>query len=229
MQASPRCPRDEQPLEVVHRVDGKLEVDVCRTCGGVWLDSHELAELCPTASHFGDRREEVLLTELARSDDGRLSASMLRCPKCAAGEGTAPPVEILVAQAKLDFCTECGGIWLDAEEAAALVRDPPREAGTVRAAATPFRQAATDLAAIGKTRCSSCRNAVDASELFAQRDGFICRVCWADTHQAEANRRAREGFAAGLAGAVIALVQIPIDEIVSAWDTLTDKRPKGWR
>lgn len=41
------CPRCETPSLVAHQRGG-MEVDVCRTCGGVWLDRGELERLALT-------------------------------------------------------------------------------------------------------------------------------------------------------------------------------------
>ena len=69
-----------------------------------------------------------------------------------------------------------------------------------------------------------------ASELFAQRDGFVCRSCFLQAHQTEASRLAGGAdLSPGLVASILTLLQIPLGELTSVWDALTDKRPKGWR
>ncbi|MFO0554269.1 MAG: zf-TFIIB domain-containing protein [Polyangiaceae bacterium] len=165
------CPRDGIELEIHHKAAGKFEVDVCPRCSGVWLDSAELAELCPTASHLPERRDEFALTpEL----DG---VEPLVCPRCTAPERgarvLAKPVQ--VAGLLLDFCLVCGGVWLDAEDATEILREPG--APPAPRSATPFRQSAIELEETGETRCGRCNTAVSRARLYAVEGGFVCGEC----------------------------------------------------
>jgi Zn-finger nucleic acid-binding protein len=106
------CPECHEPLIVIE-LEG-VEVDHCPTCRGTWLDAGELE----------------FLTEIAGGPPGPLHAALLattaerrgeeRCPRCRrkmrlVTVGAAPPVE-------LDRCPAGHGLWLDAGELAAIVR-----------------------------------------------------------------------------------------------------------
>lgn len=219
------CPRDSSALEVVSRADGKLEVDVCRQCGGLWLDSAELAALCPTAAHLPERKDEVILTALASSETGKLQATMRACPRC-----KGAPFEIRLAGLLLDFCAGCGGVWVDGDEVARIVREPPAERAVAMPGGSPFRRAAAELAADGKASCAQCKQRVAEADLYAKRDGFVCFVCWAAEYQEQADERARAGaLVRALVDTLFDFVITPMTALHAVLDGLGDKRPKGWR
>lgn len=219
------CPRDFSTLEAVQRAEGKLEVDVCRQCAGVWLDSHELAALCPTASHLPERKDEVILAALARSPAGHLHATLDACPRC-----KGKPFELRLAGLLIDFCPGCGGVWLDGPEVERIVRDPPTERAVAMPGGSPFRRAAAELAADGKASCAQCQKRVPETALYANHDGFVCFGCWAVGHQEKADERAKAGaFIRGLTDAVFGVVLGPVDAVREALDQVFDKRPKEWR
>jgi Zn-finger nucleic acid-binding protein len=44
-ESSRLCPRDQTPLQQIEFPDyAHLKIDYCPTCGGVWLDAHELSQ-----------------------------------------------------------------------------------------------------------------------------------------------------------------------------------------
>lgn len=168
-----RCPRDGAELELHYKAAGKLEVDACTQCAGVWLDSAELAELCPTVSHLPERRDEVAFTPEV------LGAEPFPCPRCPPLEGGARVLAkpIRVAGLLIDFCLACGGVWLDASEAAELLREP-EAAPPATKSASPFRHSALELARTGETQCGHCKAAVERARLYAVAGGFVCGPCY---------------------------------------------------
>lgn len=93
------CPRDNAELRPF-RV-GDVHVDTCHTCTGVWLDAGELGGVAHDA--------ELEAIALAAQDPARVST--FACPRCA---GACHPA--VVEEIELDVCTQCRGIWLDANE-----------------------------------------------------------------------------------------------------------------
>ncbi len=88
-----------------------VEVDVCRQCGGIWLDRGEIAALASIP--------DSELAEL-RATHGQLApaparaskpAKLLRCPAC---PGTLE--ERLIGPVRVDFCKRCQGFHLDRGE-----------------------------------------------------------------------------------------------------------------
>ena len=114
--ATPDCPRCAVPLNRL-RIGG-LDTDICEQCGGVWLDRLELARLEKPCNAFGD----ALVAHLSQFPPPLADQSRrLRCPRHPSvvmlrrTYSPANPVEI-------DECPECGGVWLDTDELAAIRR-----------------------------------------------------------------------------------------------------------
>ena len=114
--ATPNCPRCAVPLS--HLRIGGIDTDVCEHCGGVWLDRLELARLEDPGNAFGD----ALVAHLSQFPPALIDHSRrLRCPRHPSvvmrrrAHSPANPVEI-------DECPECGGVWLDTDELAAIRR-----------------------------------------------------------------------------------------------------------
>ncbi|MBA2542447.1 MAG: zf-TFIIB domain-containing protein [Deltaproteobacteria bacterium] len=84
-----------------------VEVDVCRQCGGIWLDRGEIAALASMP--------DAELAELRAIDGGappaRPAKGTLKCPAC---PGTL--VEKVIGAVLVDFCARCQGFHLDRGE-----------------------------------------------------------------------------------------------------------------
>lgn len=96
------CPRGHGALIVEHHAG--IEVDRCETCGGRWLDAHELDALEATVAHEDARRGMVAYAR---------RPSELRCPVC------GRPMVAFNYRAnnlELDTCPDEHGYWLDAGE-----------------------------------------------------------------------------------------------------------------
>lgn len=96
----------ELEKEIVYDV----EVDVCRQCGGIWLDRGEIAALAAY-------RDPVLAELRAINQTGTPAAppnkrpKALRCPAC---PGTLE--EKVIGAVRVDFCSRCQGFHLDRGE-----------------------------------------------------------------------------------------------------------------
>jgi Zn-dependent protease with chaperone function/Zn-finger nucleic acid-binding protein len=98
----PRCPGAEL---VAGMTKQGVEVDLCRSCGGVWLDKGEI-------SYFA-RSTKTLVAELARA---KVSPGVLPSPV------TGRPMQrlLLFDGIEVDRCQESEGLWLDKGELAAI-------------------------------------------------------------------------------------------------------------
>ncbi len=97
------CPKDWSPLrkESRHSHRRTVEVDVCPTCNGIFLDKKEIRTLT------GSPSLNKLLTKYLGLD----SDSQLVCPNCGGlmdGEDAG--------DVRVDVCLDCFGVWLDAGE-----------------------------------------------------------------------------------------------------------------
>ena len=84
-----------------------VEVDVCRECGGIWLDRGEIAALAAMPdSELADLRAHGTAPPRPAGKPGKL-----RCPAC---PGTL--AEKLIGLVHVDFCAKCQGFYLDRGE-----------------------------------------------------------------------------------------------------------------
>ena len=114
-----KCPVDENVLET-QIYESDIEVDVCPSCNGMWLDKGELEKIEEVREH--DYTEELKRMpdyvgrayEMARQK-GRAE---LCCPKC--GDEMEKREYCYCSQIIIDVCIHGHGIWLDNGEIRAL-------------------------------------------------------------------------------------------------------------
>jgi len=97
------CPKDWTSLRKESRRSHlhTVEVDVCPTCQGIFLDKKEIRTLTGSSS----------LNKLLTKYLGLDSDSQLVCPNCGGlmdGEDAG--------DVRVDVCLDCKGVWLDAGE-----------------------------------------------------------------------------------------------------------------
>ena len=109
------CPKDGTPLEAAVRHD--LQVEVCPTCNGMWLDHDELDKLEDQA--FADDRDKgTLMLESHPTTN--------HCPKC---DGLLEEFTYRYHPSiQLEYCPKGDGYWLDANEDAQIL-DVMRQRG----------------------------------------------------------------------------------------------------
>lgn len=108
------CPRDATRLTRL-RVGG-VDTDVCESCGGLWFDRLELARFEDPINAFGD----ALVAHLSQFPATLIDHSRrLHCPH--------HPGTVMLRRAysrsipvQIDECPQCGGLWLDTDELAAI-------------------------------------------------------------------------------------------------------------
>lgn len=97
-----RCPRHYASRLERQLLKG-IEVDQCPQCEGIWL---EAAELKRVLAAMDDSSGDLLDAPACAEDE----ASM-RCPHCG---GVA--VLVSMPPVKINVCSLCKGVWLDANE-----------------------------------------------------------------------------------------------------------------
>jgi Zn-finger nucleic acid-binding protein len=98
----PKCQRDSLKQKYVSALD--LTLDYCTRCKGIWFDGGELYRAMPQA-------EKLLRIP---PNAVRLEAE---CPRCPTLLHTFPYPGTKVV---VEMCGKCDGLWLDANEFAAL-------------------------------------------------------------------------------------------------------------
>jgi Zn-finger nucleic acid-binding protein len=84
-----------------------IQLDQCRTCGGIWCDRWELFPLDREETERFDPVDENLLRDALK-----LPAKTLYCPRCA-DELHVFADPILPPEVQLQRCRHCDGIWLN--------------------------------------------------------------------------------------------------------------------
>jgi len=108
------CPVCRVPMETM-RIEG-IEIDVCPSCNGIWLDEGELSALASLEPKAFEGVEHILIPPEEKMEEIRQSANVSEriCPRCGVKLYTyryGGNSDIVI-----DGCERCGGIWLDAGE-----------------------------------------------------------------------------------------------------------------
>ena len=100
------CPDDGTALDTKSIHD--LQVDICPTCGGIWLDRGEIAKLKQIPA------TEVKGLESAPANASGPRSSNPQCPVC--GLALTPFVYYAGGNAHLETCPNLDGIWVPAAQ-----------------------------------------------------------------------------------------------------------------
>ncbi len=151
------CPTCEQNL--AKRLSHYVEVDLCRTCGGLWLDHGEFDALI--ARRFAGHEAE---RDMAQHTFVKATA-VLHCPV-----DRGPMVGVEFDGLELDYCHECQGIWLGGEERARL---------SSHASEHPFQDSQIKLPPDGAHRvvCSGCGEEVLERSVVHVAEKHYCEIC----------------------------------------------------
>ena len=98
---------------------GRVEIDHCTECGGVWLDAGELEMLSEQSGIVAGRADRALADAVDRGPSARL------CPRCRAAMNHAAVGRVASG---LERCPRGPGVWLDGGELEAVLRDLPEGA-----------------------------------------------------------------------------------------------------
>lgn len=112
-----KCPRDGAALAKVKMLG--VDLDKCHGCDGLWCDRGELEHVHDSAEAGVEAAIERIYGNpaVARGD----VKAYMGCPRCPDGR-LQSFVYTFTAAVKLDRCERCLGVWLDAGELDAAVR-----------------------------------------------------------------------------------------------------------
>lgn len=106
-----RCPGCRGTLKA--QKAGKVEVDSCPFCAGIWLDKNELVVLSKMRSLPGWLLEPVP----SAPDKDLVPEGERECPRCQMKLQTADSKGV-----RVDLCRGCEGLWLDRGELNRLLK-----------------------------------------------------------------------------------------------------------
>ncbi|MBU1535151.1 zf-TFIIB domain-containing protein [Myxococcota bacterium] len=114
-----QCPYHDEPLKK-EIYEAEIEIDMCPTCRGLWLDPGELETIQQTQEiDYSERLEHNVNKEaMEYNRERQLKAEPIKCPGCSTlMEKQEHDHNSLIV---IDFCPSCFGIWLDEGELEAL-------------------------------------------------------------------------------------------------------------
>lgn len=139
---SMECPRDHSTLKT-ELYEGKVEVDKCPSCRGMWLDAGELEAIQDASErrhlHLGDAPGDSV--ERSINEVAQLAAKDAKCPRC--GTPMVPRDYGFGSQIVIDTCPSGCGVWLDvgeSERLEAFYEQSHADAGSVLPAAFWLRE-----------------------------------------------------------------------------------------
>lgn len=199
----PVCPK--WALSVVRA--GDVEIDVCPSCEGMWLDRGEL-ELFPDRPATRELLSRARLApSRCRKNAHRVARGLMRCAGCGSDVCTCPACGQVLSTVGtvacvVEVCTACEGLWLDKGEFEALeglesLAPPPakNEQGWVIPEATdhsgrdPWLAPGQSRALVSQYRtptlrapfgCNHCDAVVAVHEAWAFQGEIYCSTCRPD-------------------------------------------------
>jgi Zn-finger nucleic acid-binding protein len=114
-----KCPSDSAALRR-QNYESTIDVDMCPTCGGMWLDQGELERVQATVerNYSGELSRFPDLIGAAQTMAFAKSRPLVACPGCQREmERREHGYCSLIL---IDVCPSCRGVWLDAGEMRAL-------------------------------------------------------------------------------------------------------------
>jgi Zn-finger nucleic acid-binding protein len=87
---------------------GDVEVDLCPSCGGLWLDHGEIERL---GRGKIDEMDKLRVALTGRATPDAASETQASCPAC-----PGQLKEVVLGPVHVDYCTKCHGVFLDRGE-----------------------------------------------------------------------------------------------------------------
>lgn len=120
-----KCPHDGTILQPV-RI-GRIALDKCHTCDGLWCDHGELEAIRETELTEVEQKLEESYgnpeVKVAETD------GFMRCPRCEGGRLSGMTYAIHRPM-RVDRCDTCFGLWLDAGELDKAIGKPTQQEET---------------------------------------------------------------------------------------------------
>ena len=110
------CPKCSTPMD--SKTIGKIVVDHCPGCSGIWFDEGELQHGLAEGG-----REDLKKLSVATPSKTALDTKPANCPRCASEEVLLRVASPGREDLHIDACTKCGGVWYDGGEVDDLLED----------------------------------------------------------------------------------------------------------
>jgi len=111
----PRCETVAMQHLIINERGGKIEVDQCSTCHGIWFDKGELVEL--------EKVVEPVFMEFRKIPKEYDQLTGLWCPHCSPQQMMNKERHDRDKQVIIDKCPRCEGVWLDGGELEAIQKE----------------------------------------------------------------------------------------------------------
>ena len=109
------CPRCKQAL-VIHTLES-VKVHECPACKGAWFDWDELRAL----KDVTDPDLRWMDFQIWKHQDRfQIKEIPLKCPRCSGGMVV---IDYDTTTVRVDFCLQCQGVWLDANEFQKIIEE----------------------------------------------------------------------------------------------------------
>ncbi|MBB6522912.1 rhomboid family intramembrane serine protease [Pseudoteredinibacter isoporae] len=116
--ADKKCPRCPEEVLIQHRYE-RQELDLCRTCGGLWFDKDEVNAVIRA------KNPDIELSCFKESFGQSLGESDIECPTCQLNMQRHHLLEHF--HLEIDICLHCEGSWLDRGELPPVEQSPELE------------------------------------------------------------------------------------------------------
>ena len=167
----------------------------CPQCKGVWLDKQSIQAIAPMLSGVPEQRLEIEAL-------GHWGGGIPHCPGC-----LAQPYEFVFVDLHIDYCTNCGGIWLDGSEANECIAGSGAQGRTRRKKGTHYRSAPR----AAHPPCCRCNAHVELQRLYVTETGLVCHACMYSPAVQSRNQAAGEPAAVDSASLFYFLGKIVFD------------------
>ncbi len=157
-----RCPRCAAVIALDETGYG-----CCAQCHGVWSTPASNERVHPMLSWIDSSRDDAMRSP-------QHGTGLYRCPVC-----DKPARALSFFTVPIDWCPECGGVWLDGGELEAL-RELARPSAAMPANASPYRMSPEILqrkASLGTAVCAKCNQTVWVDMTYMTGDGVVCVPC----------------------------------------------------
>jgi Zn-finger nucleic acid-binding protein len=156
------CPRCEIEIRLDEQHKG-----ACAQCHGVWSPRYSAERVHPILGWIDNSRDEAMRSPQHGTGVGR-------CPDC-----DKPMRALSFFAIPIDWCAQCGGVWLDGGELDAL-REAAKSIEAQPDRGAPFRVMAPVLErkpSLGTVVCTKCEKEVWVDMTYLTGDGVVCVPC----------------------------------------------------
>jgi Zn-finger nucleic acid-binding protein len=120
-----KCPQCNSPLKEGN-YEADIQIDLCASCGGMWLNKGELEAIQETVEHdYSDILYKIGTVARAYELARQKALAGRTCPHC--HRLLASKEYGYCSQILIEMCPQCEGVWLDRGEMQALEQFFERE------------------------------------------------------------------------------------------------------